>query len=186
MSTSKLLNSVVLLVLPGLILSACTQTSRFDSNSPAPLTPTPVGVVESNELEPAQPIQPTDGTFQDPNNPDGLNQTGVPGTRVAAAQPPADGGKEVTREALIGAWQVDTGGTKCQIFLALTKWSGGYRAATRGCASAAMADVQAWDVKGKQVVLVNSGGATAARLYRSAGTRYDGSTAAGGAITFSR
>ncbi len=182
MSASKSLITLILLAMSGTLISSCTQTSRFggSSSQPAPLTPAPVGVVESKELDPAQPDNPV------AINPDGTDTTLEPDVKVAAAPPPADGGKEVTREALIGAWQVNTGGSQCQIFLALTKWSGGYRAASRGCAAAALADVQAWDVKGKQVILVDSSGGTAARLYRSASTRYDGSTAAGGAISFSR
>lgn len=185
MSASKSLITILLLTLSGMAVSSCTQTSRFGGNNsqPAPLTPAPTGVVEAKELEPAQA---GDQLTTDQTNVDATDTKLEPDVKVAAAPPPAGGGKEVTREALIGAWQVNTGGTKCQIFLALTKWSGGYRAASRGCAAAALADVQAWDVKGKQVVLVNSSGATAARLYRSADTRYDGSTTAGGAISFSR
>ena len=87
---------------------------------------------------------------------------------------------------MVGAWTVSTSGSNCQIFLALTKWSGGYRAASRGCSAAAISDVQAWDVKNNQVVLVNSAGSQAATLYRSADERYDGSTSGGGAISFSR
>lgn len=186
MSASKILPLLVLAI-TGLVISGCTQTTRFGgrSSTPAPLTPTPVGVVEAQNLDPVdQTNQNPDGTI----NQDGVDTTISPDTEVAVAAPPppTDGGKEVSRQALIGAWQVNTGGGRCQIFLALTKWSGGYRAATRGCAVAALSDVQAWDVKGKQVVLVNSSGATAARLYRSADTRYDGSTASGGAISFSR
>lgn len=104
---------------------------------------------------------------------------------AAPTQEPA-GAKPVTRQAMVGAWTVSTSGTNCQIFLALTKWSGGYRAASRGCSAAAISDVQAWDVKGKQVVLVDSSGSTAATLFRSADTRYDGSTKTGGAISFTR
>ncbi len=171
-----------------MLITGCTQTSRFNSNSsdPAPLTPTPVGVVEQKELQPVDPVQ---ADPNDPNATDELKPTLKPGTEVATVvppKPPAGGGQAVTREALVGAWQVSTGGSNCQIFLALTKWSGGYRAASRGCAAAALSDVQAWDVKGKQVVLVNSNGGTAARLYRSGQTRYNGSTSAGGAISFSR
>ncbi len=181
MSASKITKLLILLSLSGVALSGCTQT-RFGGNSsqPASLTPTPVGVVEAKELEPANPGDQltTDQTATD--------TTLEPDIKIAAAPPPADGGKEVTREALVGAWQVNTGGSQCQLFLSLTKWSGGYRAASRGCAAAALSDVQAWDVKGKQVILVNSTGGTAARLYRSANARYDGSTAAGGAISFSR
>ncbi len=191
MSVSKPLVVVAALLSLNVVVAGCTQTSRFDRPStaaPAPLTPNPTGVVRSSDLQPVAPVQPGDPVPGDPNNADELKPTLEPDTRIAAATPPAPsgGGQPVTREALVGAWQVSTGGSSCQIFLALTKWSGGYRAASRGCAAAALTDVQAWDVKGKQVVLVNSSGSTAARLYRSATTRYDGSTSSGGAISFSR
>ena len=184
MSASKSIITLVLLALSGTVLSSCTQTSRFggDTSAPAPLTPRPVGVVEAKELEPAQQGDQfsTDHTLVD-----GTDTTLEPDVIIAAAPPPADGGKEVTREALSGVWLVNTGGIECRLALNITKWSGGYRAAPLKCA-AALSDVQAWDIKGKQVVLVDSSGATAARLYRSANARYDGSTAAGGAISFSR
>jgi hypothetical protein len=185
MSASKPLTAIAVLAFSSMIVTGCTRTSRFDSSSanPAPLTPNPVGVVESKDLQSAEPLQPGVDNPADPNN---LNPGADANVRVAAVQPPAGGGQDVTREALIGAWQVNTGGSQCQIFLALTKWSGGYRAASRGCAATALLDVQAWDVKGKQVVLVDSSGAIAARLYRSATTRYDGSTASGSAISFTR
>lgn len=191
MSVSKPLVAVGLLFSLSVVVAGCSQTSRFDSpysSAPAPLTPNPVGVVRSSDLQPVAPVQPGEVDPADPNNPDGLKPSLEPDTRIASASPPppAGGGQAVTREALVGAWQVSTGGSTCQIFLALTKWSGGYRAASRGCAAADLTDVQAWDVKGKQVVLVNSGGSTAARLYRSATTRYDGSTSTGSAISFSR
>ncbi|MCJ8310492.1 MAG: protease inhibitor Inh/omp19 family protein, partial [Hyphomicrobiales bacterium] len=127
-------------------------------------------------------------------NADGTNvdANGVPvlpgqenNNQVASLQPPANA-QPVTRQAMVGAWTVSTAGSNCQIFLALTKWSGGYRAASRGCSAPAISDVQAWDVKDKQVVLVNSAGGTAATLYRSSDQRYDGSTNGGGAISFTR
>ncbi len=185
MAALKSFFAISLLLATGLTLPGCTQTPRIDraSSRPTPLTPAPVGVVKSQNLEPTNPIQPS------AENPAELKPGLEPDTEVAVVQPPkapAGGGQAVTREALVGAWQVSTGGSNCQIFLALTKWSGGYRAASRGCAARAITDVQAWDVKGKQVVLVNSGGGTAARLYRTGGTRYDGSTASGGAISFTR
>ncbi len=189
MSATKTLSAVTILFVSSIMVAGCT-TSRFDSADarPAPLTPNPVGVVEAKELQPAQPVEPGQQPV-DPNAPGSGDPAAEPDIQVATATPPPppkDGGQPVTREALIGAWQVNTGGSQCQIFLALTKWSGGYRAASRGCAAAALSDVQAWDVKGKQVVLVNSSGATAARLYRTKTTRYDGSTSSGGAISFSR
>ncbi|MBC8128934.1 MAG: protease inhibitor Inh/omp19 family protein, partial [Rhizobiaceae bacterium] len=91
----------------------------------------------------------------------------------------------VTREGLVGAWKVSSGGGNCQIFMALTKWTGGYRAASRGCPGQ-VADVSAWDVAGSQVVLKDSGGSTVASLSNSGGTRYDGQTTGGQAISLYR
>ena len=39
----------------------------------------------------------------------------------------------LTREAMVGAWRVSTEGANCQMFMALTRWSTGFRAASRGC-----------------------------------------------------
>ena len=172
------------LILAGaLVVSGCQRTGGFyqherlpNRQAPITLEPAPLTPVEQSELKPIQP---------------GADQQGVPalpgeeGTVDVAAAPPPNA-QPVTRQAMVGAWTVSTGGSSCQIFLALTKWSGGYRAASRGCSAPSISDVQAWDVREKQVVLVNSAGSTAATLYRSSEQRYDGSTNGGGAISFTR
>ena len=171
-----------------LVLSGCTRTNLNQGgtlptaqNQPAPLQPAPLTPVKERQLQPVQPVPEKPQVVEAP--------TPVPPEKeeikVAKVDPSANA-KPVTRQAMIGAWTVSTGGSNCQIFLALTKWSGGYRAASRGCSAAAISDVQAWDVKGKQVVLVDSSGGTAATLFKSSETRFDGSTKSGGAISFSR
>ena len=169
------------------VLSGCTRTTDLNQggtlptaqNQAAPLQPAPLTPVNEQQLEPVQQVEQTPLPTAEPV---AANQEPV---QVANAQPPANA-QPVTRQAMIGAWTVSTAGSNCQIFLALTKWSGGYRAASRGCSAAAITDVQAWDVKGSQVVLVDSSGGTAATLYKSSEERYDGSTTGGGAISFSR
>lgn len=148
-------------------------------NTPTSLTPAPTPRVQETQLQPVKPATPAVETpsVETP-------QVEEP-VKIAKIDPPKNT-TPVTRQALIGAWTVSTGGSNCQIFLALTKWSGGYRAASRGCSAAAISDVQAWDVKGSQVVLVNSSGGTAATLFKSSESRFDGSTTGGGAISFSR
>lgn len=176
-----------------LATTACTRLSGLGQsdlparqNAATPLQPTPLTPVREAELAPATPTPPAPPVNatelpETPETPDAE----TPPVQVANAGPPPDA-QPVTRQALIGAWTVSTGGTNCQIFLALTKWSGGFRAASRGCSAASISDVQAWDVKGKQVVLVDSSGGTAATLFKSTDSRYDGSTSGGGAISFSR
>ena len=158
-------------------LGGCQRTSFGGMNTqqrPAPLMPAPVGGVQSGQLAPA--ATPAPGEF--PVAPTTPEQTTAP--QVASANAP-----ELTREALIGRWSAGTGGSTCDVFLSLTKWTGGYRAASRGCVGAA-ASIAAWDVQGKQVILADSSGNQVARLYQSANERYDGSTTAGQSISLSR
>jgi hypothetical protein len=86
---------------------------------------------------------------------------------------------------MVGAWKVTTGGSSCQMFMALTKWTGGFRAASRGCPGDA-ANVAAWDVKGQEVVLSDSGGNKVATLFSSGNGSFNGQTTSGAAITLSR
>lgn len=188
--TKSALKPVLLAGLGMLVaVSGCTRTSSFNQGpvivsprTPAtPLQPAPSTPVSSSELSPTAP-DPTNPAPTDSSQP--TPTTLAEPTQVASAEP-ADS-QPVSRQSMVGAWTVSTSGSNCQIFLALTKWSGGYRAASRGCSAQAISDVQAWDVKGKQVVLVTSSGGTAATLYKSGSERFDGSTSSGGAISFSR
>lgn len=177
----------VCLAAAAIFVSGCTS-SRFGTydTRPAPLNPAPSGTVTGGQLPPpagpdgtqnAQGDFPSapgeNGVMTDPNAPgDGSMQ------QVATAQP-------VTREALVGAWKVTTAGSSCQMFMALTKWTGGFRAASRGCPGDA-ANVAAWDVKDQQVVLSDSGGNKVATLFATGSGSFSGQTKTGAAITLSR
>lgn len=170
------MQTVLIAVAVAALLGGCQRTSFGSMNTqprPAPLMPAPVGGVETGQLPP--PVTPGPNEF--PAAPTAPAQTAP---QVAAANAP-----ELTREALIGRWSAGTGGSTCDVFLSLTKWTGGYRAASRGCVGDA-ATITAWDVQGKQVILSDSAGNQVARLYQSAGERYDGSTASGQPISLSR
>lgn len=137
---------------------------------PAPLSPAPVGGVEAGQL----PDASAQGQFPVAPNGASVNLEQV----ATNAQP-------LTKEELIGRWTMSSGGQSCDVFLSLTKWTGGFRAASRGC-SADLALISAWNVEGKQVVLTDSSGSNAARLYKTAVERYDGSTTTGQAINMGR
>jgi len=170
-------------------VSGCTS-SRFGTyptyQQPAPITPAPSGSVTSGQLPP--PVQPGVGPNGQSNFP------AAPGAEnVALNDPNAPGGsiqnvttaEPVTREALVGAWKVTTAGSSCQMFMALTKWTGGFRAASRGCPGDA-ASVAAWDVQGQQVILSDSSGNKVATLFSSGSGSFNGQTTSGAAITLSR
>jgi Protease inhibitor Inh len=182
------LASGVLLLAAAIAVSGCTS-SRFGTydtrQGPAPLSPAPAGTVTSGQLPP-----PTDpGAVTSPTD-----FPAPPGGEDASMTDTADAGGSiqqvatsapVTREALVGAWKVSTGGSSCQMFMALTKWTGGFRAASRGCPGDA-ANVSAWDVQGQQVVLSDSNGNKVATLFATGSGSFSGQTTGGSAITLSR
>ena len=161
------------------VLSGCQRTTfggfpgQNNNNTqliqPAPISPAPVGGVESSQLPDA-----TNNQF-----PDAPNASSADATQLAASA------QDLTKEELIGRWTLAADNQTCDIFLSLTKWTGGYRAASRGC-SGQSAVISAWDVQGKQVVLSDSTGTNVARLYKTASERYSGSLTTGGTVGMSR
>ncbi len=182
-----------IIALSAFVLAGC-QSARLDSMStqpaPAPLPAAPAGTIQQGTLAPVGgTVAPAAGGTQFPNAPVNPNApaattvapiTPAAGTQVASASGPA-----VSEDALVGAWKVTTAGSSCQMFMAKTKWSGGFRAASRGCPGDAAA-VSAWTVNGNQVVLKDSNGNQVATLFSSGGTRFDGTTTGGQPISLSR
>ena len=114
-------------------------------------------------------------------------QVSQSGDQIASTETaPAPSGEPVSRESVSGAWIVSSDNPDCRMILAFTKWSGGYRAATRRCNTPELGAVTAWDVKGNQVVLVDGSGNAVATLYSAGAERYDGQTSSGKAIQFTR
>ncbi|MCI5074983.1 AprI/Inh family metalloprotease inhibitor [Oricola sp.] len=179
----------VCLFVAAIAVSGCS-TARFGGyppyQQPAPIQAAPAGTVTAGQLPP--PTQPgadpnAQGAY--PTAPGA--ETGVPGDPNAAGssiQNVATNGP-VTRESLVGAWKVTTAGSSCQMFMALTKWTGGFRAASRGCPGDA-ANVSAWDVQGQQVVLSDSNGNKVATLFPTGSGSFNGQTTTGAAISLSR
>lgn len=179
-----------------LMVSGCQRTyygsfgSPYPSGQiiaqPQPLSPAPVGGVETGQLPgPNGPNSANlpDGTF--PTAP-GQEVVGVDG---AAADQNLDQlatlSQDVNKEEMLGGWTLASGAQSCDVFLSLTQWTGGYRAASRGCVDG-LALVSAWNVEGKQVILADSTGANVASLYKTASERFDGSTLSGQPISMGR
>ncbi|MEE9315202.1 MAG: protease inhibitor Inh/omp19 family protein [Rhizobiaceae bacterium] len=197
MRNNKLTSSLVISVGLALAISGCTRGASLNQGGVLPtqqstpgvsnLKPAPLTPVKSSKLEPTSPTPPPVSKPAAPKPIPATPTVEAPKPKpVKVAKVSAANAKPVTRQALVGAWTVSSGSSNCQLFLALTKWSGGYRAAPRGCAATAISNVAAWDVKGKEVILVGAGGEKLATLYRSAGERFDGSTSSGGSISLSR
>lgn len=175
-------------VAAAILVSGCTSSrfGNYPTYQPAPLDPAPSGQVTAGQLPP--PTQPgqtanTQGNF--PTAPgDDTGLTGDPNASDSSIQQVNTAGP-VTRESLVGAWKVTTAGSSCQMFMALTKWTGGFRAASRGCPGDA-ASVAAWDVQGQQVVLSDSNGNKVASLFSSGSGSFNGQTNSGAAISLTR
>lgn len=166
------------IVAVGLALTGCqSERTTYGSSlpsQPSALTPAPVGTVQGSQLPPP-------GVSQFPEAP-GQGQQPQNAQEMASLQANAPA---VQKESLIGRWTVASAGSSCDLFLALTKWTGGYRAASRNCAGPA-AEISAWDVKGNQVVLTDSTGNQIASLYQAGNEQYQGSTTSGQTISLSR
>ncbi len=97
----------------------------------------------------------------------------------------AAGALDVKKEAMVGNWRVANGPSSCDMFLTLTNLGAGSRGGTRGCAGELTA-MGSWEVAGKQVILKDRDGNPIARLYKTADSRFDGSTNSGQPVSLSR
>lgn len=164
---------IALIALSGLVaIAGCSRFSSPGPGQPSPLAPAPVGNVQSGQLDPAG-----QGAFPEAPTTTGPSEQEL--QQVAATAP------DVTLDSMVGRWTISTGGNSCDVFLALTKWTGGYRAASRGCIDQA-ALISAWDVQGKQVLLSDSDGNQFATLYKTGESQFSGSTTVGQAVNLTR
>jgi hypothetical protein len=163
-------------------LAGCDRTSYNDQAAPlapAPLAPQPVGGVQSSDL--SAPDGATLQPNQFPAAPAAPQQTQV---ASANAAPPANS-LDVTKDQLVGGWKVASAGTSCNMFLTLTKFGNASRGGTSRCVGELMT-MRAWDVSGKQVVLMDANGNPIGRLYKTADSQFNGSTNSGVPISITR
>lgn len=176
------LRYVVTGVLVAVSLAGCQRTSYnpySDLPSPAPLQAQPVPSVQSGQLPPPGASDPS----QFPAAP-------TANTNVAALPPGGDAGApatalDVSKESMVGNWRVSNGGTSCDMFLTLTNLGSGSRGGTRGCAGE-LTMMGSWEVSGKTVLFKNRNGDVIGRVYKSADTRFDGTTNSGQPLSLSR
>jgi hypothetical protein len=147
------------------------------SLQPSPLVPAPTGSVTGETLPPP-------GAADLSQTPSGL--AALDPSLQTGATSAATGNTQLGRTDLLGGWTLTAASDSCQLFMTLTSWAGGYRASTRGCTSADLQTISAWNMEGNQVQLYNDAGSTVARLYPASKTQFNGQTAGGGPVTVSR
>lgn len=162
------------LVMAGCSVSPFGREAPRQAAQPRPVAAAPTGAVTAAPLPP----------------PSGME---TPATGLAALDPsqaatpaPGSGNVAIGRPDLLGSWTISAAGDSCQLTMALTTWTGGYRASTRGCSNDALQGISAWNLEGQQVQLLNDSGATVARLYPASKTQFNGQTEGGGPVSFSR
>ncbi|TCL72760.1 protease inhibitor Inh/omp19 family protein [Rhizobium sp. BK251] len=162
-----------------LSLAGCQRTSYSGYNSgysAAPLQAQPVPSVQAGQL-PA----PGAGGSQFPAAPAAApNVASMPGADQLGAT-----ALDVTKESMVGSWRVSSAGNTCDMFLTLTNLGSGSRGGTRGCVGELTA-MGSWEVEGKQVLLKDRSGNPIGRVYKTADSRFDGSTNSGQPISLSR
>lgn len=142
-------------------------------DAPPPADAVAVAPVQSQTLPPVAGAPPA-------------GQDGVVGAAPTTGAPAAPSASALGRTDLLGGWTIVSSGDSCQLFMTLTSWTGGYRASTRGCSSDVLKSISAWNLNGTQVVLAGTGGSTLATLVSSGGSRFDGQTGQGAAVSFYR
>ncbi|MBD8891812.1 protease inhibitor Inh/omp19 family protein [Roseibium litorale] len=169
--------SIALMLGLAVAVSGCQRFSGSrDYVAPLPATPTtPVG---QGSLQPLDPMAPAPGTVQDAQTA-GTDLSASPVTEPSGAI-------EISRSDMAGGWKLSSGGDSCMAFMALTTWSGGYRANTRGCTNAVLSSIAAWNLSGKQVELKDSTGAVVAQLYATSTQQFNGQTSTGAAVSLFR
>ena len=192
-------------VVAALVLAGCMSSGP----QVQPLTPAPTTAVTSSSLP--QPITigssaPTTQTLDQAARLDPTLQggtaietpvetvaldpalNGAEGVAASTALPgtTANNGPTLSEDDLIGVWSASTPVATCSVNLSLTSWEGGYRASTRNCADIQLASLAAWSIEGQQVLLRSGDGATLARLFRTAPTRYAGQLETGQPVTVFR
>ena len=180
-------------VFMALALSACGRIGLNDPLAPStqrettyePLPAAPAASVTTSALPPPPVVAaptvtaPAGGTAVDPA------QATTPPAGTAAGIPLASNTPAIGRGELAGAWRIASSADNCQLFLTLTTWSGGARASTKGCNSAEMQRITAWDLVGRQVNLKSGDGAVVATLTNAGPEKWAGQTASKQAISLS-
>lgn len=169
--------SIALMLGLAVAVSGC-QRFAGSRNYAAPLPATPTTPVGQGTLQPLDPMAPAPGTVQD-------TQTQVADLSANPVAEPS-GAIEIGRSDMAGGWKLSSGGDSCMAFMALTAWSGGYRANTRGCTSPVLSSIAAWNLSGKQVELKDSNGAVVAQLYATSAQQFNGQTSTGAPVSLFR
>lgn len=167
-SVSSILRCAVTATTVGVLLSACESTAYNEQrySSPPSTHARTVSNVQPNALP------PTSGAVSP------FPAAPIKTHSRRQQQPATISLQDVTKEAMVGSWKVSNGGSNCGMFLTRTNLGAGLRGGTRGCVGE-LASIRTWEIAGNQVILKSNDGTRLGALYKTADSRYEGSTASG-------
>jgi hypothetical protein len=188
------------------------QPQAAAPSRPPPLQPAPTAPVQSAPLPPIAsqnlpppasglppigstvPIETPDGGSprpsvrpQSPIDPPADPPPARPPQVAARPEPAPPAPAPTTRTSVTGNWTArEAAGGSCRVTLSSVPTLDLYKASTSGCQSRELKGVNAWELRGEEVYLYESGGGVAARL-RKAGSGFEGSASRTGAqVTLSK
>jgi hypothetical protein len=169
----------------------------FGSSAPAPAAaPAPVVAAPTSAVaaQPLAPLGPDGGPTvvtsdvstspgADPNVIDPTGAPATPGTTTIAEATPAKVEGPNAR-GLSGTWKISDGGrsTNCTMMLTQASLLDLFRAKPQGCQASSLAKVNAWQLRGQEVVLIEPGGRTAVRLFPKGDGTFEGAATTSGAV----
>lgn len=175
------ISSIFVVILTTAITVGCQKSTR--TYYAAPVTPAPALPVDTALLAPIE--SPSQSNTELRGATEQNDAAIVDETETAKATintlSPTNSGADITKADLTGGWTLSSAGASCQLIMSQTSWTGGHRAITRGCTTSPLNAVSAWQLNGKQLVLISEGSA-AARLYRVGDTQFSGSTVLNGQV----
>jgi hypothetical protein len=174
--------AVIALGLTALLAAGCSISNPFGRDRARSQRPTPIVAAPAPSVT-AMPLPPPPGAEAAPASGLAALDPAAQGTTGAV---PASRDVQLGRTDFLGSWTIAAAGDSCQLSVALTTWTGGYRASTRGCSNTALQSISAWNMEGGQVQLMSDTGATVARLYPASKTQLNGQTEGGGPVSVSR
>lgn len=184
--TSSAMKGFAFALLPAAcLLSGCESASRFaggGSEAPRPVvaaTPEP-GIAAPTAPVSAEPLPPLAGAGPDQEASADEDAMATAPLQEAPAVPRAAAAP--SSRSFAGRWQITDARGNCSITLTQQSLLDLYRASPSGCQAGSVAKVNAWTLRGQEIVLLEPGGGTAVRLFPKGDGTFEGANTGSGSI----
>lgn len=164
-------------------------TTRVESTSLPPLRPATPGAQAGVSPQPGLPPAGSSVPIDPPSEPKPVERAPArppveeerPAQTAARPEPAPRQEAPPTRTNVTGNWSArEASGGACRVTLSTTPTLDLYKASSAGCKTREMQRVTAWELRGEEIYLYETGGSVAARL-RKSGSNYEGASAKTGA-----